>query len=92
MVAAEKSIGWMIISECGQQVEFQNRVVSSDSQETYDLMTLFRDPSSLWLLPDERPIGWVGFALTCTGMTRCSCCTIPKEESEAAGTVRTAGF
>ena len=36
--------------------------LSSDSQETYDLMTLFRDPPPLWLLPAERPFGRAGFA------------------------------
>jgi len=42
----------------------QKWVLFSDSQETYDLMTLFRDPPLLWLLPAERLIGRVGFAAT----------------------------
>ena len=35
-----------------------------DSQKSYEKMTLFSDLHLSWLLPGERPIGRVGFALT----------------------------
>ena len=43
---------------------FQNTVDIWDSQKTFEKMTLFRDPSPLWLLQAEQPIGRVGFAAT----------------------------
>ena len=45
--------------EAPQQV-FQNTVDIWDSQKTFEKMTLFRDPSPLWLLQAEQPIGRVG--------------------------------
>ncbi len=41
-----------------------------ESQNSYEKITFFRDPAPLWLLPAKRPIGWVGFPHTCSGMTR----------------------
>ncbi len=46
----------------------RNWVLFSDSQETYDLMTLFHDPPPVSLLPAERPVaGWELHPLEITG-------------------------
>jgi hypothetical protein len=46
------------------RVESAKRVLFSEFRNTYDLMTLCRNPSTLRLLTAERPIGLMGFAPT----------------------------
>ena len=56
---SEKSIPILGRASC-----VKNMVVKSESHETNEKLTLYRDPPLPWLLSAERPIGRVGFAHT----------------------------
>jgi hypothetical protein len=70
----------------------RNRSYYRTCLNTYDLMTLFRDPPPPGSVQAERPIGWAGILLTGTGMTRWHFASFFESASGGAGMVRFDGL